>query len=943
MKTRRILILAYAAVAVILLINYFYYNSLYKTQINYIVKLLDRQVQIVGLEVDSTNQYFASDLTAVAMDPEANSFFNKSKPMVNNRMREEIKLFYSKYRDFVTKIRLFDNNHNEFTLSKDENKNEWIEGEFISLDQKKLVTMDSLKFENSEFNYYITLLEKGGKQFGNIVVTVDYKKFFQKLFSEFRVKDYQWQWVISNNGTIIFDNKGKSIRYSKIEKIALDITNGTYSNIVHDAVIDGKKVEILSSYYSTQLLQRDIGLVFSSQTDFFQKYIIRNSIFIVIATLIIIQMIIGLFWWYLKKEKSEVARLSDSEMMLMRLIEEMPVGIIIHNRNREILKANKVAAEFYSYQSETDMLGMIFPETTMPDDSDYFSKYMGETFQPEHFVIIKKEIGEQVLFRSNIPVKFKGEESNLEILIDVTLLESARKHEVKANEAKSEFLARMSYELRTPLNGIIGMADILNRYDLSPEMKEIVHLLRRSTELLLSIINDILDFSKIESGKMILDEVPFSISNEIAYSVDLARAHVEEREIIIHSEIDKKVPPSLIGDPFRLRQVLTNLLNFSVTNTTEGEIHIKCKAAGNKEGIIVLAFEIHDHGRYYSKSDLKKIFGDFLGSDSLSLRPNDESGFGTIIAKQLIHLMGGELVAESISGPSGTNENRVSFTINTYLNEKHLKRVDVSGIRQFNQIRTLIISGSQNRDEDLMVNIHKLGLASSVTTFQRSTVGQIKANLTLPTERYKVIIILDDEDFDGFEVAKALWENRLSQNFIMMIISSNDLKGNYVRSINFEIDHYMVKPIDMSDLHEVILNEFVNIGSKEEVLASEDLKKDFKILLVEDNKLNQITMLKMLGALGYTCELAEDGYEAFTKATTKKYDLIFMDLVLPEMDGYESTRRILEHDKTYIIVAYTADNMPDSRRKAELSGISDFISKPVRLEDLKKLFAKYSH
>jgi hypothetical protein len=180
MKTRRILILAYAAVAVILLINYFYYNNLYQNQINYIVKLLDRQVQIVGLEVDSTNQYFASDLTSVAMDKEANSFFDKSKPLINNRMREELKLFYSKYRDFVTKVRLYDDNLNEFTLSKDENKNEWIEGEFIALDQRRLVSMDSLKFENGEFNYYATLLQQGGKQFGNIVVTVDYKKFFQK-------------------------------------------------------------------------------------------------------------------------------------------------------------------------------------------------------------------------------------------------------------------------------------------------------------------------------------------------------------------------------------------------------------------------------------------------------------------------------------------------------------------------------------------------------------------------------------------------------------------------------------------------------------------------------------------------------------------------------------------------------------------------------------------
>jgi len=753
MKIKKIIILAYSAVAVILLLNYFYYNNLYQNQIEYIVKLLDRQVQIVGLEVDSTNTYFGSDLTQITMDKEAESFFIKPITGAHNRMIEEMKLFFGKYKDFITRIRLYDRNLNEFTLSKDEEKNEWIPGEFIALDQRKLVGMDSLEFENGEFNYYATLLKNDGRQFGNIVVTVDYKKFFQKLFSKFNLKDYQWQWVIGNTGNIIFDNKNKPIKYSKLDKIAKEISNGAYSNIIHEAVLEGKKIEVLSSYFSTQLLQRDIGLVFSAPTDFFQKYIIRNSIIIVISTLLIVQLIIALFWWYMRKQKSELEKLSDSESMLMRLIEEMPVGVIIHNANREIIKSNKVAAGFYSYSSEMEMLGKIFPETTLPDDSDYFSKHLGSSFQPDHFVFIKKEIGEIILYRSNIPLKFKGENANLEILIDITLLESARKQEVKANVAKSEFLARMSYELRTPLNGIIGMADVMNRYDLTREVREVVSLLRRSTELLLGIINDILDFSKIESGKMILDEIPFDLREEINYSFALAKTYVDENVIGFSSIIDNKIPESIIGDPFRLRQILTNLLNFSIKNTEQGEIILRCRVREKMDGIIILSFELHDTGRIISKSDLKKIFGDILGSDSLSVRPNDESGFGTIIAKQLVEMMGGEFTAGSHAEASGINRNKINFTIKTYSNERQKKNIDVSNIKHFNQIRTLIISGSQNRDEDLMANIHKLGLASSVTTYQRSTIGQIKANLSLPTERYKIILITDDEDFDGFEVA----------------------------------------------------------------------------------------------------------------------------------------------------------------------------------------------
>jgi signal transduction histidine kinase/CheY-like chemotaxis protein len=943
MKMRRVIILVYSAVLVILLINFFYYKSLYDKQINYIVKLLDRQVQIVGLEVDSINNNFGSDLTQIDFSQDLTGFFDKSNPDIQYRVKEQMKLFFSRYKDIVTRIRLYDNNLNEFTLSKDEMNNGWIEGEFIALDQRQIKRMDLMEESNGEFNYYGTILMKGGKEpFGNIMVTVDYKRYFKKLFSEFNLKEYQWQWVLGDNGEIIFDNSGTPIKYSQLDVITKDLANGSISNTTHEAVIDGKNREILSSYYSTQLLQRDLGLVFSATTDFFQKYIIRNSIFIVLGTLLIVQLIILIFWRFVKFQKSEMEKLSDSERMLMRLIEEMPVGVIIHNINREILKSNKVAAGLYSYANESDMLGKIFPETSLPDNSDYFSKYLGSSFQPDHFVIIKKEPGEIILYRSSIPVKFKGMDALMEILIDVTMLESARKQEAKANVAKSEFLARMSYEIRTPLNGIIGMADVLNNCDLSDDVRDVVSLLRRSTEVLLGIINDLLDFSRIESGKMILDEIPFNLREEINYSVDLAKTYIAGKDLLIRSVIENKVPESIIGDPFRLRQILTNLISHSVNNTEKGEILLKCGIKEKTDGIVILFFEIQDTGKSIGKADLKKIFSEILDADSLSVRSKEESGFGTIIARQLIELMGGELTADSLSEIADNTGNKVTFTIRAYSNERLQKGLDLLNLTHFNQIKTLIISGSQNRDEELMSTIHKLGLSSSVTTFQKSTISQIRANLSLPSENYKMMIITDDEDFDGFEVARSFWEHRLSLNFVMIMVSSNDKKGNYLRSITLGIDHYLVKPLDPGELYNAVHGSFSHVENSDNSIGAEHLKKEIHILLVEDNKMNQYIMAKMLGSLGYSFDIAEDGYEGFNKAKSKKYDIILMDMVMPEMDGYESARRILEYDKSYIIVAFTADKMPDSKKKAELSGIKEFISKPVRLKELKKLLAKYS-
>ena len=920
--------------------NYFYYKSLYEKQINYIVELLDRQVQIVGRNVDKTNYGFISDLNQISFSEDLELFF--SNPDNQYRAKEKVKLFFSKYKEFVAGIKMYDNNKNEFTLKWDSDSEDWLEQSFILHVQAEIFNMEKSVQGNRMFNYYLPVLDKRTNEIiGNIVVTVDYQNYFKEIFSEFNLKDYQWQWVVSDSGQIVYNNYGNTIIYSQLDRIVTGIIAGSVENMVHNATIDGKIRRIISSYYSTQLLQRELGLVFSAPTDFFQKYIIRNSLFIVLGTLFLIQGIIFIFWWYLKSQKSEMDRLKASEKMLFKLIEEMPVGVIIHNKSREIIKANKVAADQYSYKSEADMKGKIFPESSLSDDSDYFSKHLGGSFDPDQFVIIKKEIGEVVLYKNSIPVIFMGEEANMEILIDVTMLESARKQEAKANVAKSEFLARMSYEIRTPLNGIIGMTDVLNKFNLSPEVNDIINLLHRSTEVLLNIINDILDFSKIESGKMILDETPFNIREEINYCIDLAKTYILENDLNLLCTVDDKVPESIIGDPFRLRQILTNLINHSVINTEKGEIHLKCMLKSNKNGAITLVFELLDTGKSFDKATLKKIFGDFVNIESKVIRKNDESGFGTILAKQLVELMGGELTAISPSGLLRDQGIKVSFSLHTYSNDKLTKELNFDNIKVFSDVKTLVITGSQNRDEEILGALHKLGLTVSVTTFQKSTINQIRTNLSYPDEKYNLVMIFDDEDFDGFDVARKVWKSNLSGNFILVMISSNDKKGNYLSCITMGIDHYLIKPFDLSDLFDIIKNNFPFIADKSSSVDKGLIKHDVKILIIEDNKMNQNVIGTMLKTMGYTFDLADDGYAGYLQAKTRKYDLIFMDLIMPEMDGFESAQKILEFDKSILIVAFTADNMPESKRKAELAGINDFISKPVRIDELKRLFAKY--
>jgi len=922
---------------IIIIANIIYYKGLYDKQINYRVKLMDRQAQIVGLSIDSTNNGFTTDLHQIIYSEDIPRFFSDQES--RERCVDRMKMFFSKYEDLITGIKLYDNNKNEFTLKKDETGINWLEQTFILHVQGEIVSRELLYEEGRNFEYYVPVL-RNDLPIGNILVNIDYQKYFKETFNAFYFQDYQWQWVISDSGKIIYDNSAEKLKYSEMQKIMTGLERGASEEIIHKAESNNISREIISSYYSTQLLQKNLGLVFSSPTENFQKYIIRNSILLGLGTLFIFFLLAYFFWSHLKSQKALIEKLDSSEKMLFKVIEEMPVGVIIYNKNREIIKANSTAAEQYSYSSVADMTGKILPEGSVTDENNYFSKNLGGTFSPDQFLILKKENSELILFRTCIPLKFKGEDANVEMLIDITTLESARKQEAKASTAKSEFLARLSYEIRTPLNGIMGMTDILEKQNLSEEAGNALGLLRRSAEGLSNIINEIVDFSKIESGKMVLEEKPFSLREEIVYCCNIARANINVSLVKLNSSIEENVPDKVIGDPYRLRQILTNFLNHSVENTDKGQISLTCSLIGALDGVIRIRFELADTGSSFDQITLEKIFGDFMSVESKVHQEDDKSGFGTILARQLVQLMGGEFSAESPSGLDGEQGKKIIFTISLYSNEKPLKDLHYENITATGQIKTLVITGSQARDEEIIGSLHKVGLTMTVTTFQKSTVSQIKAIMNHPENSYHLVVIQDGKDFDGFDAAKQIHENNLSGQFIMMIISSNDKRGNLLKCIALGIDHYIVKPFDIQQLFDIIKSSFAKIDRKVPAGERQKSVRELRVLVVEDNKMNQKVIGTMLKSLGHNYDFADNGFEGLIQAKTRRYDVIFMDLIMPEMDGFESARKILEYDNNLLIAAFTADNMPDSKRKAELSGIKEFIPKPVRIDDLINFFSR---
>jgi len=729
------------------------------------------------------------------------------------------------------------------------------------------------------------------------------------------------------------------VSYTRLDHLSEALEQGNSGRISHSVSGNDGEQEILSSFYPVNILGLDFGLVFSAPTEFFQKYLVRNTLLLGLMTLAAILFIIIIFRRFIRNQTRELEEKKSSEASLLSILDQMPVGFIIYNEAREILRANRQAASHFSFESESEMTGKLMPDLSR---NDYISDISGK-FSQGRVVKIPATGGDKILFINSIPVNWAGGSSTLDSLIDITSLELARRQEADANIAKSELLARMSFEIRTPLNGILGMTEMLNRSDLPEESKEVARLLRRSADLLLSIINDIFDVSKVETGKMILDEIPFRLREEVAYSMNLIKRQNPEIPVRFESLIDQAVPENLIGDPYRLRQVITNLMSNSVAGTQAGEIRLDCRVRNSDGNRFTLEFTLSDTGNTYTRAEIKKLFGDYITTLSERSEWAEDLKLGPVLARQLTELMGGELTAESPAGKDASGREKglkVTFTVNVHLNEKISKKIELSSITDPAEIRTLVITGTQGRDDDFLSIMHRVGLPVSVTSFQKHTTSQIMTSLKSGNGRYSLLVIFDEPEADGFEPAKALLNAGMTSEHIVLMFTSRDPKGHYARCVDLGIDHLLVKPFAAEDLMNVLREHFPSLRGNSARLSSD--KSDVPVILVvDDNYLNRKVVGSLLKVLGVQAEFAAGAAEAVEMARGKSYDLILMDLIMPEIDGFEAARTILGFDRNTQIIALSADNMSETRLRAEKTGMKELLAKPVTVEDLRRVIDRY--
>jgi len=511
----------------------------------------------------------------------------------------------------------------------------------------------------------------------------------------------------------------------------------------------------------------------------------------------------------------------------------------------------------------------------------------------------------------------------------------------RATKAKSTFLATMSHEIRTPMNGVLGMASLLSETSLSSEQEEYTNTIRNSGEALLTVINDILDFSKIESGNMELESHDFDLRQCIEEVMDLFAPKAAQKRIDLIYELDYQVPAKIKGDSHRLRQIIINLVSNAMKFTHQGEIFVSVGLQQTDNDKLRLVFHVKDTGIGIPQDKVSTLFKAFSQVDSSTTRQYGGTGLGLVISQRLVELMGGTISVDSKQSVGTT----FTFSIITQASEEVILQYVNFNISGSEGKKILIVDDNLTNITILKTQLERWKLIIQTANSAKEAL----ALLSIQAEYDLIITDMEMPEMDGVDFAKAIKEKYPKIPVGLLSSVGDESKKKYPLLFEFILN----KPVKQQQLHNVIQKTFrpdsiaANVSDqKKNNVLSVDFAEQFplKILLAEDNQVNQLLAVRVLNKLGYKdIHVAVNGFEAIEKSAQQYYDVILMDVQMPEMDGLEATRHIRKINQHQpVIIAMTANVLHEDKEACLQAGMDDFISKPVRWEDLMQYLKKAS-